>query len=179
MKRLHTAHTGIDSTLRRARECVYWPGLSADLKDYMSRCDACNTYAIAQPKEPHPNPWQKVGCDIFTVSLSITSLDEAEVKEKVGIRSYRIMTDSGRELRRNRRHLRKTSAHSTSEIPEPNADDQASEWFVDSGQLNTHATPMTTPANPPEQPLRRSHRQQRQPQFSGSKKKKKKEGPLP
>ena len=360
-KRLHTAHTGIDSTLRRARECVYWPGISADLKDYISRCDACNTYAVAQPKEPlisHPipsHPWQKVGCDIFTVSgqdylctvdylsdyFEVDNLkgrkdgsaiisrlkrhfsthgipevimsdngppfnseqfamfsreygfshstsspeypqsngkvesavkiakglvkkaktagedfymsllvwrntptadmnsspaqrmfgrrmqtnipianellqpqlvmdvrerkkqkqekqalyfnrhtrvlpdlqvgdhvrlqpsrhrdkwDEAEVKEKVGIRSYRIITDSGRELRRNRRHLRKTSAHSTSEIPEPNADDQAPEWFEDSGQptINPHATPMTTPANPPEQPLRRSHRQQRQPQY--------------
>lgn len=69
-KRLHTSHMGIKSTSSWARQCVYryWPGISADLIDYISCCNACNTCAVAQPKEPlinHPIPshtWQKVGC---------------------------------------------------------------------------------------------------------------------
>lgn len=72
-KRLHNSHSGLQSTLRRAREHVYWPNMSSDLKDYIAKCDMCNTYQAAQTKEPLINhdipdfPWQKVGVDIFTL----------------------------------------------------------------------------------------------------------------
>ena len=72
-EKLHAAHTGVESTLRRARECVYWPGISAELKDYVAKCETCNAFSKAQPKEtlkPHPvvtRPFEKIGCDIFTV----------------------------------------------------------------------------------------------------------------
>ena len=36
---LHAAHQGIESTLRRARESVYWPNMNSEVKDYISRCD--------------------------------------------------------------------------------------------------------------------------------------------
>ncbi len=68
---LHTAHRGIESTLRRARESVYWPNMSRDIKEYISRCEICTTFATRQPKEPlssHevPNrPWAKIGTDLF------------------------------------------------------------------------------------------------------------------
>ena len=71
--KLHAAHTGIESTLKRARECVYWPSMSAELKDYISKCEICNENPSRQQKEtlhPHdvPNrPWEKLGCDIFEV----------------------------------------------------------------------------------------------------------------
>ena len=29
---------GIEGTLRRARDIVYWPGITAQLKDYLSKC---------------------------------------------------------------------------------------------------------------------------------------------
>ena len=70
-ERLHGAHTGSESCLRRARETVYWPGMTSDIKDYIAKCAVCATYQKEQPKEPlisHriPNrPWETVGTDIF------------------------------------------------------------------------------------------------------------------
>ena len=49
---LHTAHQGIESTLRRARESIYWPNMNSEVKDYISRCEICLTYAPHQQKEP-------------------------------------------------------------------------------------------------------------------------------
>ena len=36
-----SAHLGIDSCLRRARDTVYWPGMNADLKEYIKPCPTC------------------------------------------------------------------------------------------------------------------------------------------
>ena len=72
-EKLHNAHTGLQSTLRRARDYVYWPNMNSDLKDYISKCDLCNTYQSGQQKEPMicheipEYPWQKVGVDILTL----------------------------------------------------------------------------------------------------------------
>ena len=41
--RLHGAHTGIESCLRRARKTVYWLGLNADIREYISECEVCCT----------------------------------------------------------------------------------------------------------------------------------------
>jgi len=32
LERLHAAHSGVNSCQRRARETVYWPGITADIK---------------------------------------------------------------------------------------------------------------------------------------------------
>ena len=35
MKRaVHQAHLGTESCIRRAHECLYWPGMNADMKEY-------------------------------------------------------------------------------------------------------------------------------------------------
>ncbi|PIK62480.1 hypothetical protein BSL78_00577 [Apostichopus japonicus] len=71
MKRVHSSHLGVEGCLRRARESIYWPGMTSALKDYISNCDVCTTYGTKQAKEtllPHdvPNrPWAKVGTDLF------------------------------------------------------------------------------------------------------------------
>ena len=70
-ERLHGAHTGIESCLRRARETVYWPGMTAEIKDYIAKCAVCATYQKEQPKEPlishkiPTRPWETVGRDLF------------------------------------------------------------------------------------------------------------------
>jgi hypothetical protein len=72
-EKLHRAHTGLQSTIRRARDTVYWPGMSNDLKDYLSNCDICNSDQSQQQKEPLINhklpdrPWEKIGIDLFTI----------------------------------------------------------------------------------------------------------------
>ena len=72
--KVHAGHTGINSCLRRARELIYWPGISAEIRQYVETCDVCASYASKRPEEPlhlhdvPSRPWQKVGTDIFTIS---------------------------------------------------------------------------------------------------------------
>ena len=38
MRKLHISHNGLNSTLRKARELVFWPGLRAKLSEYVENC---------------------------------------------------------------------------------------------------------------------------------------------
>ena len=68
---IHSSHVGIEGCLRRARECVYWPGMNADVKEFISSCEICASEGKSQAKETlmsHENsdrPWEKVGIDLF------------------------------------------------------------------------------------------------------------------
>lgn len=70
-KAIHTSHIGIESCLRRARECLFWPGMNADIKQYISMCETCRKYEMSNQKETLMNhelpymPWEKVGVDLF------------------------------------------------------------------------------------------------------------------
>ena len=72
-EKIHRAHIGIQGCLRRAREVVYWPSMNQEITDYIERCATCNMYAYHFQREPlivhdvPERPWQKVGCDIFTL----------------------------------------------------------------------------------------------------------------
>lgn len=72
-KRLHVGHLGINSCLRRARDLVYWPGMSKDIRQYIEACSICASHSDKQPSEPlhmhetPTRPWERVGCDIFTI----------------------------------------------------------------------------------------------------------------
>lgn len=69
--RLHSTHLGVEGCLRRARECVYWPGMNEQIKTYVTKCDICRSVDYRQQKEtlvPHEiptRPWAKVGSDLF------------------------------------------------------------------------------------------------------------------
>ena len=41
---LHTAHQEVQSTLRKARENIYWANMNCDIKEHISRCENCTTY---------------------------------------------------------------------------------------------------------------------------------------
>ena len=45
---LHTPHLGKGSTFRRARECLLWPKMSAEIKQTAKECDICPTDDIYQ-----------------------------------------------------------------------------------------------------------------------------------
>ena len=72
LKKLHVGHMGIEMTTRRAREAVYWPGMSKDIAQLVSQCDTCQRHRNQQPKETLKSheqgtyPWQKVATDVFT-----------------------------------------------------------------------------------------------------------------
>jgi len=71
MKKLHESHQGIQSTLRRARDVVFWPGMTSHITEAVEMCDTCNKFRNKQQREPiisHPvpdRPWERVGADIF------------------------------------------------------------------------------------------------------------------
>ena len=72
--RIHSSHLGTESCLRRARECIYWPGMSAEIKQYISACEICRELdTTSQPNESlmshevPSRPWERVGTDIFTL----------------------------------------------------------------------------------------------------------------
>ena len=49
----------------------YWPRMNAELKDFILKCDVCNSFKPQQPQEPlmpheiPTRPWQKVGTDLM------------------------------------------------------------------------------------------------------------------
>ena len=71
LNELHQSHLGIALTTQRAREYVYWPGITANIKEIVQKCDTCNLHKREQQKETLqptdvPNlPWQTVGMDLF------------------------------------------------------------------------------------------------------------------
>ena len=72
LRRIHMSHMGVEGCLRRARECVYWPAMSSEVKDFILKCDICRSVDNKQQKETlishdvPDRPWAKVGVDLFT-----------------------------------------------------------------------------------------------------------------
>ena len=73
LKKIHASHQGIDASLRRAKDVIFWPGMTAQIKDMIAQCGACNTYQDHQSKEPmlsHETPtraWSTISQDLFTL----------------------------------------------------------------------------------------------------------------
>ena len=39
--RLHSLHLGYDSMMRRARNTIFWPGITKDVKQLADNCEIC------------------------------------------------------------------------------------------------------------------------------------------
>ena len=52
LKRLHESHQGIEKTKRRARQSVFWPGYTNDIKQVVQACDDCQKLRPSPVKEP-------------------------------------------------------------------------------------------------------------------------------
>ena len=71
IQEVHSSHMGVQACLRRARECLYWPGMNAEIKQYVAQCDTCQQYSVSQSREPllpleiPERPWEVVSCDLF------------------------------------------------------------------------------------------------------------------
>ncbi|XP_058817136.1 uncharacterized protein K02A2.6-like [Topomyia yanbarensis] len=69
--KVHVSHNGIESTLKLARENVFWPGMSAQITDVVKECATCAKFAPSQQKPPMQShaiavyPWQIVSMDVF------------------------------------------------------------------------------------------------------------------
>ena len=71
LTRLHIAYMGINKTLCRARQYIFWPGLTKNITELISACHACMKYAAKNGAKPLANnlaatkPWQALSIDNF------------------------------------------------------------------------------------------------------------------
>ncbi|TRY64377.1 hypothetical protein TCAL_15219 [Tigriopus californicus] len=52
LRRLHSSHQGVTSTLRRSRQLVFWPGITSDIKSTAEACQQCQIHRPSLCKEP-------------------------------------------------------------------------------------------------------------------------------
>lgn len=71
LSKIHTGHMGIEKCLNRARDIVFWPGISSDVSNLVKSCTICAERSNANTKEPlqsHPipdRPWQYLASDLL------------------------------------------------------------------------------------------------------------------
>ena len=71
-QRIHSSHMGAESCLHRARECVFWSKMNAEIKEMIAMCKTCTKFESSQPKEPlmpvetPSRPREKMGVDLFS-----------------------------------------------------------------------------------------------------------------
>ena len=62
---------GINKTIARACEVLFWPGMTVDLAEKIKNCTVCSENRLTQRPQPlrshkiPPLPWAKVGTDIL------------------------------------------------------------------------------------------------------------------
>ena len=64
---VHATHIGIEGCIRRARDCRFWPRMTTELCEYISKCDAHRSSQGKEPRIQHgiiDRPWSKTGVDI-------------------------------------------------------------------------------------------------------------------
>ncbi|XP_055539500.1 uncharacterized protein LOC129726612 [Wyeomyia smithii] len=67
----HASHNGIEATLKLARANVFWPGMSAQIKEAIQSCATCAKFAASQSNPPMMThgipvyPFQFVSMDVF------------------------------------------------------------------------------------------------------------------
>ena len=73
LKVIHMGHYAIDKMNLRAKETVYWPGITEDIKNTYYQCQICAKFAKSQQREmlqsvetPHTR-WEQLGLDIFSL----------------------------------------------------------------------------------------------------------------
>ncbi|UYV76882.1 K02A2.6-like, partial [Cordylochernes scorpioides] len=70
LDKLHAGHFGITKTRLRARETVWWPGISEEIAETVRKCSVCIQEAVSKhepliPTKFPTRPWQKIGMDLF------------------------------------------------------------------------------------------------------------------
>ena len=72
-KRLHSAHLGYDSMMRRARGVIFWPGMAQEIKQLVDCCQPCQELRPRNQRETlkqhyvGEQPWEKIATDLFEI----------------------------------------------------------------------------------------------------------------
>lgn len=71
--RLHSAHLGYDSMIRRARGTIFCPNMQSEIRQIADNCYACQEMKPRPTKTPLTQPddatksWEKIGLDFFQI----------------------------------------------------------------------------------------------------------------
>uniref|UniRef100_A0A146M274 RNA-directed DNA polymerase n=1 Tax=Lygus hesperus TaxID=30085 RepID=A0A146M274_LYGHE len=71
INKIHLCHLGQNASLRRARDTLFWPFMSVQIKDTIKTCQTCQELAPNQTKTPMKThripslPWERVSMDTF------------------------------------------------------------------------------------------------------------------
>ena len=74
--RLHSAHLGYDSMLKRAGGTIFWPGMAAEIKQMVKKCEQCEMLKPQNQRESlnqHSDgngPCDKIGTDFLAFQNS-------------------------------------------------------------------------------------------------------------
>ena len=74
LKRVHESHQGITKSLENAASCMWWPGISREIKEAVQQCHQCQQTRPSQRKEPLKptplpgRPWERVDADLFQLN---------------------------------------------------------------------------------------------------------------
>ena len=69
---MHGAHQGIDRMQNQVGEAVHWPGIDADIADYVNWCTICTKHKdsppaqLMLPRDIPDGPWQDIAADYMT-----------------------------------------------------------------------------------------------------------------
>ena len=74
LDKIHDAHMGINKCRERAKQAVWWPGLSKQIQDMVKNCQTFLKHKVNRPEPLCPTPflecpWQEVGIDFFQCQL--------------------------------------------------------------------------------------------------------------
>lgn len=71
LKKIHKVHQDPDSSIQRAREALFWPGMRAAIRESCLACGICAQYQAERPVEPMlshdvpSRPWSKISVVLF------------------------------------------------------------------------------------------------------------------
>ena len=70
LDRLHTGHQGITKCRIRALQSMWWPSLSTQLEELITKCAECCRHRVQNSEPLLPGkfpklPWQKIATDLF------------------------------------------------------------------------------------------------------------------
>jgi hypothetical protein len=63
---------GVEKTIRRARDALFWPGMAKQITSYIYQCAVCQKHRYSNAKEPlishdvPDRPWQNIAADLFS-----------------------------------------------------------------------------------------------------------------
>ena len=60
VEKLHEGHLGINKTIARACEVLFWPGMTVDLTEKIKKCPVCLENGPSQKKNRKPDATDRI-----------------------------------------------------------------------------------------------------------------------